>query len=95
MPAPHAGALGLPARRDIAAKLRGQGLGRGAGTLRFGGRVRERRFRVCEEAPGFRPGPRVMTCAQARGDRDVLSIVDFPLATFCGQGRWQRGGLVT
>ena len=30
-----------------------------------------------EEAPGFRPGPRVMTRAQARGDRVVLSIVDF------------------
>ena len=28
---------------------------------------RERRFRVYEEAPGFRPGPRVMTRAQARG----------------------------
>jgi len=31
---------------------------------------------VYEEEPGFRPGPRVMTRAQARGDRAVLSIVD-------------------
>ena len=31
-----------------------------------------------EEAPGFRPGPRVMTRAQARGDRVVLSIVNVP-----------------
>ena len=27
---------------------------------------------MCEEAPGFRPGPRVMTRAQARWDRVVL-----------------------
>jgi hypothetical protein len=39
----------------------------------------ERRFRVYEEAPGFRPGPRVMT----RALRVVLSIVEFPsLVTF-------------
>ena len=45
---------------------------------------RERRSPVYEEAPGFPPGwPRVMTRAQARGDRAVLSIVTFPLATFC------------
>ena len=36
-----------------------------------------------EEAPGFRPGPRVMTRAQARGDRVVLSITDFTLAASC------------
>jgi len=47
------------------------------------GRQRESRFRVYEEAPSFRPGPRVMTRAQARGDRVVLSIAFFPLATFC------------
>jgi len=46
-------------------------------------RERERRFRVYEEAPGFRPGPRVMTRVQARGDWVVLSIVYSPLATFC------------
>jgi len=31
-----------------------------------------------EEAPGFRRGPRVMTRAQVRRDRVVLSVVDFP-----------------
>ena len=31
-------------------------------------RQKERRFRVYEEAAGFRSGPRVMTRAQARGD---------------------------
>ena len=49
------------------------------------GSGRERRFRVYEEATSFRPGPRVMTRAQARGDRVVLSIVDFPLASWVWQ----------
>jgi hypothetical protein len=31
----------------------------------------ERRFRVCKKAPGFCHAPRVMTCAQVRGDRTV------------------------
>jgi hypothetical protein len=46
-------------------------------------RESEKRFNMYKEAPGFRLGPRVMTCAQARGDRVVLSIVIPPLATFC------------
>ena len=33
-----------------------------------------------EEAPYLRPGPRVMTRAQAQGDRVVLSIVNDFLA---------------
>jgi len=41
-------------------------------------RYRERRFYLYEEAPGFRPGPRVQTRAQALGDRFVLFIVKFP-----------------
>ena len=59
------------------------------------GREKERRFRVYEEAPGFRPGPRVMTRAQARWDRVVLSIVHFPLTTFCppGMGSGIRDGV--
>ena len=36
--------------------------------------MRERRFRVYKEAPGFRSVHRVMTREQARGDRAVLSI---------------------
>ena len=40
-------------------------------------------FCVYEEAPGFRPGPPIMTRAQVRGDRVVLHIVNVPLATFC------------
>jgi len=44
---------------------------------------REKRFRAYLEAPGFRLGPHAMTRAQTRGDRVVLSIVDFPVATFC------------
>jgi len=46
-------------------------------------RNRERSFRVDEEAPGFRPGLRVITHAQKRWDRVVLSIVIVSLATFC------------
>jgi len=37
---------------------------------------------VYEKASGVRPGPRVINCAQARGDLAMLSIVIFPLATF-------------
>jgi len=35
------------------------------------------------EAPGLHPGPRVMTRAQAHRDRAMLSLVHFPLFTFC------------
>jgi len=49
--------------------------------------LRERRLRVYEQAPGCRPGPRVMTNAQARGDRVMLSIVNVPLVTVCPRPR--------
>ena len=37
---------------------------------------------MCMEAPGFRPGPRVVNRAQACGYLAVLSIVYSPLSTF-------------
>ena len=44
---------------------------------------RDAGFRVYEEAPGFRPVPHVMTRVRVRRDPVVLSIVEFPFATFC------------
>jgi len=46
-------------------------------------RERDSRFRVYEEAPCFRAGPRVVTRAQARGDQDMLPVIRFTLSTFC------------
>lgn len=48
-----------------------------------------------QNAPGFHPGSRVMTSAQTRGLRAVLSFVVLPPATFCPRQPFVRAQRIT